>query len=66
MKTKYLLGIFKIALAVIIIVNCFGMVGPSRGIAIWLGFVLGIPLSLWGVLDFVKKEEDKEDNENNN
>jgi hypothetical protein len=61
MKTKVILGIFKIVLAGIIVFNCFGIVGQSRGVAIWLGFVVGIPLTLWGVLDFVKKNEEEKD-----
>ena len=61
MKTKILMGIFKIALAGIIVFNCFGINGPSRGVAIWLGIVVGVPLILWGVFDFVKKDEEDKD-----
>ena len=65
MKNKILLGISKIALAVIILVFAFASNGPEKPLSIWLGFVIAFPVTLWGVIDFVKIAKKTDEQENN-
>ena len=65
MKIRTISGIFKIILAILIVTASFASIGPHRPLSIWVGFVVAVPVVLWGVLDFVKKPENTEGEQEN-
>ena len=65
MNSKIIFGISKILLAVLILFYSFTAQGPQKPLGIWIGCVIAFPLILWGILDFVKKTENTEENEEN-
>ena len=66
MKNKIIFGLSKIILAFIILFYSFTSQGPQRPLGIWVGCVIAFPVILWGITDFIKKTEPREENEENN
>lgn len=61
---KIVFGISKIILAILILVYAFSATGAQKGLSIWVGCVIALPITLWGILDFVKNaKKDDEDEE---
>lgn len=65
MKSKIIFGVSKLLLAIIILFYSFTAQGPQKPLGIWVGCVVAFPIILWGIGDFIKKNENTEENEEN-